>query len=159
SDGLPPEYRGSLLVTSWADHRVERYELTPRGASVKAERKPFVQGGKDFRPVGLAVAPDGSLYVSDWVKSDYTLHGKGAVWHVRWRDAPKRERPKEPRRALHSAHRPLRESAARRLAASAEGRAFLREQLGGRDVRVRASSLQALLDVGDRKLDLDAVAA
>src|SRR5262249_62103331 len=54
SDGLPPEYRGSLLVASWADHRLERYELSARGASVGARRLPFVQGGQDFRPVGLA---------------------------------------------------------------------------------------------------------
>ncbi|HEX5268880.1 MAG TPA: PVC-type heme-binding CxxCH protein, partial [Gemmataceae bacterium] len=67
SDGLPPEYLGSLLVASWADHRVERYVLKPRGSSFTAERKPFVQGGSNFRPVGLAVAPDGSLFVSDWV--------------------------------------------------------------------------------------------
>src|SRR5262249_56599846 len=53
SDGLPSEYRGSLLVASWADHRVERYELKDRGASVSAEVKPFVQGGVDFRPVAV----------------------------------------------------------------------------------------------------------
>src|SRR5206468_1954114 len=58
SDGLPREYVGDLLVASWADHRVERYSVSERGASVAAEMKPFVQGGKDFRPVGVAVAPD-----------------------------------------------------------------------------------------------------
>ena len=67
SDGLPEEYRGELLVTIWADHRVERYRLKPHGASFKADRLPFIQGGKDFRPVGLATAPDGSLFFSDWV--------------------------------------------------------------------------------------------
>ena len=91
SDGLPSEYLGNLLVTSWADHRVERYVVKPRGASFSAERKPFVQGGKNFRPVGLAVAPDGSLFVSDWVLSDYTLHGKGAIWHIRPKQAPQVE--------------------------------------------------------------------
>ena len=158
SDGLPPEYRGDLLVASWADHRVERYALQPRGASVQGKRLPFVQGGKDFRPVGLAVAPDGSLFVSDWVLSNYTLHGKGAIWHVRWPGAGKRERPKEPRRALFSAHRPLREAAARRLAADETGRAFLRKQLDNRDVRVRTASLTALVDARDRQLDLSTIA-
>ncbi len=158
SDGLPPEYRGNLLVASWADHRVERYELKERGASVAAERKPFIQGGADFRPVGLAVAPDGSLFVSDWVKSDYTLHGHGAIWHVRWRDAEP-DRPREPRRALLSAHRPLREAAARRLAGNEDGRAFLRDQLRSGHTRTRAISLTALVDAGDRGLDLGAVAA
>ena len=87
SDGLPDEYRGNLLVPAWADHRVERYALKPKGASFTAERKPFIQGGKDFHPSGLAVAPDGSLFVSDWVSQSYKLHGKGAIWHVRWKDA------------------------------------------------------------------------
>jgi putative membrane-bound dehydrogenase-like protein len=56
SDGLPAKYRGGLLVASWADHRVERYALKERGASVTAQRQPFVQGGKDFRPVTRGAA-------------------------------------------------------------------------------------------------------
>ena len=108
SDGLPTEYLGSLLVTSWADHRIERYVLKERGSSFTSERLPFVQGGKDFRPVGLAVAPDGSLYVTDWVLKDYTLHGKGAVWHIRWKEGSHPDRPTDPKLALASRHRPLR---------------------------------------------------
>ena len=69
SDNLPAEYLGNLLVTSWADHRVERYRLKEKGASFTSVREPFVQGGKDFRPVGMAVAPDGSIYISDWVRA------------------------------------------------------------------------------------------
>ncbi len=83
--GLPADYQGELLVTSWADHRVERYTLRPSGASYVADRKPFIQGGSDFRPVGLAVAPDGSLFISDWVLRDYNLHGKGGLWHIKLR--------------------------------------------------------------------------
>jgi putative heme-binding domain-containing protein len=157
SDGLPRAYLGSLLVASWADHRVERYEVKERGASVAAERKPFVQGGGNFRPVGIAVAPDGSLFVSDWVRADYTLHGKGAVWHIHERDRRTPDRPQDPRRALASRHRPLREAAARRLATGA-GRDFLREQLQSPDVRVRAAGLTALVDAGDTKLDLKSFA-
>jgi putative membrane-bound dehydrogenase-like protein len=85
--GLPAEYRGNLLVASWADHRLERYVLAARGASLIAERKPFIQGGDNFRPVGIAVAPDGSLYITDWVLRDYKLHGKGAIWHVKLKEA------------------------------------------------------------------------
>jgi putative membrane-bound dehydrogenase-like protein len=168
SDGLPREYVGDLLVTSWADHRVERYQLKEHGASLAAERKPFVQGGENFRPVGLAVAPDGSLFVSDWVRSDYNLHGKGAVWHIRPRrpltptplpqggegQGVRGERPSDPRRALANAHWPLREAAARRLAADEAGRDFLREQLSSKDDRIRAASLTALIVAGDPKLDL-----
>ncbi len=158
SDGLPREYLGDLLATSWADHRVERYRLRERGASVAADRKPFVQGGEDFRPTGLAVGPDGSLFVGDWVRRDYHLHGQGRIWHIRPRKATKPPRPTEPRQALASPHRPLRESAARRLAADERGRAYLREHLANADIRVRAASLTALIDADDRKLDLSAFA-
>jgi putative membrane-bound dehydrogenase-like protein len=159
SDGLPREYVGDLLVASWADHRIERYVVRDQGASVIAERRPFVQGGKDFRPVGIAVAPDGSLFVSDWVLSDYNLHGRGAIWHIRLREPGKADRPGDPRQALASAHRPLREAAARQLCQQGEeGRAFLRQQLRQQNVRVRAAALTALIDADDHQTDLLAIA-
>ncbi|MDB5311817.1 MAG: Cytochrome c [Gemmataceae bacterium] len=158
SDGLPPEYRGSLLVPAWADHRVERYVPASRGASVTADRTPFVQGGKEFRPSGLAVATDGSLFVSDWVSRSYELHGKGAVWHVRWKDAKPAPRPTDPKQAVLSPHRPVREAAARTLARDPAGREFLRGRLGSADVRVRAAALAALIDANDEKTDLAAIA-
>ncbi len=83
SNGLPADYFGQYFVTAWADHRLERYDLKAKGASFTAEQKILIQGGKDFRPTGLAVAPDGSLFMGDWVLPDYTLHNKGAIWHVR----------------------------------------------------------------------------
>ena len=86
ADNLPAEYQGSLLVTSWGDHRIERYRLEPRGASFRAVMEPVVVGGEDFRPVGIALAPDGSLYFSDWVDKSYELHGKGRVWRLRNRE-------------------------------------------------------------------------
>ncbi len=82
SDGLPAEYQGDLLVTSWGDHRIDRFHLQPRGASFSASVEPIVRGGEDFRPVGLAVAPDGSLFCTDWVKRDYKLHGFGRIWKI-----------------------------------------------------------------------------
>lgn len=85
SDALPEDYRGALLVTSWGDHTLERYRPEPKGASFAARAEPFVRGGENFRPVGIAVAPDGSLVVSDWVDKSYTLHGKGRLWRVRAR--------------------------------------------------------------------------
>jgi putative membrane-bound dehydrogenase-like protein len=154
SDGLPDKYRGSLLVASWADHRIERYELKARGASVSAQRLPFVQGGEDFRPVGIAVAPDGSLFVSDWVKRDYTLHGKGAVWQVRARQPAKLDRPSDPHQALFAIDRETREAAARKLAADRAERLFLLKQMhASSDVRVRATCLAALIDAGDDRLE------
>ena len=158
SDGLPAEYRGDLLVPAWADHRIERYTPRAKGATVVAERKPFVQGGPAFHPSGLVTAPDGSLFVSDWGSKDYTLHGKGAVWHVRWKDAKPAPRPADPKLALASPHRPARDAAARKLMESEPGRVFLRDQLKAADVRTRAAALDALVARNDGLTDFAAVA-
>jgi putative membrane-bound dehydrogenase-like protein len=83
SDGLPEEYRGNLFVTSWGDHRIDRFRLQPKGSSFTALAEPVITGGENFRPVGLATAPDGSLYVTDWVLRDYKLHGHGRIWRIR----------------------------------------------------------------------------
>lgn len=75
-------HASSLWVTSWGDYRIERYRLVPRGASYGAEREVVVQGDADFRPTGMAVSPDGSIYFGDWVLRDYPVHGKGRVWRL-----------------------------------------------------------------------------
>ena len=150
SDGLPDDYRGQLLVTSWGDHRLDRFRLETRGASFTSHAVPFVTGGENFRPVGIAIAPDGSLYVSDWVDKSYALHGKGRIWHIRAKQPATTERPTDPRQAIHSPHRRLRERAARTLAGEPAGRKLLREQVGSDgDPRVCAAALQALSAVGD----------
>jgi putative membrane-bound dehydrogenase-like protein len=75
-------HAGSLWVTSWGDHRLEKYRLAPRGASFGAEREIIVQGNADFRPTGLAAAPDGTLYFGDWELRDYEVHGRGRLWRL-----------------------------------------------------------------------------
>ncbi|HVU86105.1 MAG TPA: PVC-type heme-binding CxxCH protein [Pirellulales bacterium] len=111
SDMLPEEFRGTLLVTSWGDHRIERFRLVPHGASFRATAEPVITGGENFRPVGIALAPDGSLFVSDWVDKSYELHGQGRVWHIRNRDGETLPRLRD---ARHSRHRPDRQAAIRR---------------------------------------------
>ena len=90
SDGFPEDYLGTLLVGSWGDHRIDKFVLKPRGASFESLPQPVIKGGENFRPVGLALAPDGSLYVTDWVLKDYKLHGKGRVWRVSAKEETKR---------------------------------------------------------------------
>jgi putative membrane-bound dehydrogenase-like protein len=96
ADNLPADYRGALLVTSWGDHRIERYDLQPRGASFRSTMRSVVVGGDDFRPVGIAIASDGSLYMSDWVDKDYNLHGKGRIWRLRHAQEPIKKPVNEP---------------------------------------------------------------
>ena len=54
--------------------------------------KPVVAGGEDFRPVGIAIAADGSVFISDWVDKSYTLHGQGRIWRLRASGAPAPDR-------------------------------------------------------------------
>ena len=154
--GLPDEYRGDILVSAWSDHRVERYKLKPKGSSFSADRLPFIQGDNDFRPVGIAVAPDGSLYVTDWVLRDYNLHGKGAVWRIKAKGRVRPERP-VPTDPLLSRDRSTREDAARKYASAKEGAAKLKEGLTNLDVRIRSTCLTALALVPD--FDPGAIAA
>jgi putative membrane-bound dehydrogenase-like protein len=100
--GLSDAWHGTLLVASWVDHRIESYRLTPDAGTFKTEQKILCQGGADFRPVAFAVAADGALYVSDWVKRDYELHGKGRVWRI----AAKSSRALEPAVAQTPAKNP-----------------------------------------------------
>lgn len=86
-------HKGHLYVASWADRRVERYPLTWKKTHFETEQEILVQGDGDFRPVAFAVSPEGDLFCSDWVKSDYKLHGEGAVWRIRGWEAPPRPMP------------------------------------------------------------------
>ncbi|MFO0902566.1 MAG: PVC-type heme-binding CxxCH protein [Pirellulales bacterium] len=175
----PADYRGDLLVTSWGDHRIDRFRLRPRGASVVADSTPVVVGDDQFRPVGIAVAPDGSVYFSDWVDKSYQLHGKGRVWKLSAKSAVAQKPKHAPDSlggadSLDSPDRAVRERAAwaarqaggiefdRLLAAAAapaiqgQPRPDSLEQprpdsLGG---RVRSTSLQALIASVDTLTDV-----
>lgn len=149
SDGLPDEYRGTWLVPIWAEHRLECYLLQRRGASFSAERRVLVQGGNNFFPAGLTIAPDGSLYLSDWGSRSYELHGQGAIWHIRRKGAAAPPRPARPEQAILSKDRRTREQAARHLCQTPEGRQLLRQQLQADDVHVQATALTALCQAGE----------
>ncbi len=149
SDALPEEYLGNLLVASWADHRIEHYPIMRNDSKglVSTERKTLFQGGNEFRPVGIALAPDGTLYVCDWVSSSYALHKKGRVWRIRPRDFQPAARPTDPKLALESLHRPLREAAARQLAETDEGQRYLVQQIENDRLdrgRVSIAAMQAV---------------
>lgn len=141
SDNLPEDYRGDLLVTSWGDHRLERYRLRPRGASFSAEMTQVIRGGENFRPVGLALAPDGSLYMSDWVDKSYQLHSKGRVWRISSKNPQPRREFKDAWEALSSKHGPMREAAISKLHS---------------EKTTREKALLALLQSNDQRVQLAA---
>ncbi len=146
---LPADYRGALLVTSWGDHRIERYDLQARGASFRAVMKPIVVGGDDFRPVGIAIAPDGSLYISDWVDQSYTLHGKGRIWRLRRNPDSGTSREPEPaaatkERANPPADSPLARAEALRRTADPAARDVLLKALESDDPFMRQAARRGL---------------
>ena len=81
--GIIPFGPGQMLVASWGDNRVYLHTLVPMGRSFSATRENFISGSNLFRPVHFAYNQDASvLYISDWVKSDYPVHGQGRIWRV-----------------------------------------------------------------------------
>ncbi len=158
SDGLPEDYLGNLLVTSWGDHRIDRFRLEPKGASFTSVAEPIVQGDDEFRPVGLATAPDGSLLCTDWVKRDYKLHGHGRIWRIQWKDRPETNvedlaaisgasTDHELERLVRSRRLDVRRTAAEVLGDRAKGRALLERLLSDNEQsnRTRSAAFDALL--------------
>lgn len=93
--GVTPFGEGRLLTASWTDNRVDVHELKPNGASFTATRDPLLSGPNEFRPVHFAYALDGRfLYITDWVKIDYPVHGHGRIWRVEFKK-PIDNRPSE----------------------------------------------------------------
>ncbi len=139
-ENLPDNYRGSLLVTSWGDHRIEQYRLETHGASFRAMMKPVVIGGEDFRPVGIAVAPDGSLYISDWVDKSYTLHGQGRIWRLHYGGAAGAGSSLEGNAA--SSKRPARATAIALATAASAGK--IDEKLAASSLHNQSADVRAL---------------
>ena len=84
--------------------------------TVRSARR-LCKGDTDFRPTGMAVAPDGSLYFGDWVLKDYPVHGHGRIWRL---TVPADERAEKfpPRSAADEAATKLGDSPSRLAAAS-----------------------------------------
>jgi putative membrane-bound dehydrogenase-like protein len=103
ADRFPEAYRGSTFVCDPANNLIHRDVLVPKGAIFTAKR-----GHEDceflastdtwFRPVNLAIGPDGGLYVSDFyreiietplslpddIKERWNLEsrGRGRIWRI-----------------------------------------------------------------------------
>ena len=73
---------GGVMVPSWADHCVNYYPLTRKGAGYASHRIELLRGSEYFRPTCIAPGPDGAFYMCDWVFSSYELHGRGRLWKL-----------------------------------------------------------------------------
>ena len=65
---LPKQYHGTVLHADPGPNELRAFTLSADGAGYSAERLPIIESPTDkmFRPVDVAVAPDGSLFVADW---------------------------------------------------------------------------------------------
>jgi putative membrane-bound dehydrogenase-like protein len=68
-DALPIEYHGNLFLADFGRRQVMRLRIARDGATYKvvAREEDLLSGPPEFRPVGIAWAPDGlGMYVCDW---------------------------------------------------------------------------------------------
>ncbi len=67
-DQLPETYRNQVIHCDAGPNVVRAYPTTDDGAGYKAEIANMIVGERDqwFRPADVSVAPDGSLFVTDW---------------------------------------------------------------------------------------------
>lgn len=82
-------HQGQYWVTSWGDNRIEKYSPQRIGAAtVSSTRQDAVVGNSMFRPVDMAIGPDGFMYVTDWVDRSYNVHRKGRIWRIKFATDP-----------------------------------------------------------------------
>lgn len=65
---MPKEYQNSVIFGSIHGCSIKRNTLKPNGSTFTASRADdfLVSGDKNFRPIQMRWAPDGSILVSDW---------------------------------------------------------------------------------------------
>lgn len=73
---LPKKYWGQPLHVDAGPGRLSAYHLKPKGAGYEIDREDMVTS-KDsyFRPSDVCVAPDGSVFISDWYDQGVGGHG------------------------------------------------------------------------------------
>ena len=82
---FPPHYQGGLFVLDWAFGDIWYAALEPVGATYASQPEVFLEplGARGFAPSDVAVAPNGSLYVSLGGH-----HTQGAVFRIDYAGPP-----------------------------------------------------------------------
>lgn len=83
-----------MLATIWGEHTITLHRLQNAGTSLRGDSEVFIRGGQNFRPVALAAAPDGTVYLTDWVLSGYPNHGRGRIWKISTRSGVETATPR-----------------------------------------------------------------
>jgi putative membrane-bound dehydrogenase-like protein len=101
-DGQLPGYEGQLISGMALTSRVQATRLVNDGSTFRTVDTDALVTTEDrsFRPVDMAVGPDGAIYIADWcdIRMDHTDprdtwdKSCGRIWRLRakdWRPAPK----------------------------------------------------------------------
>jgi putative heme-binding domain-containing protein len=91
-DLLPPRYRDAMIHADAGTRVVRAYPVEAQGAGYQGRIEPILSGEDDplFRPVDVAAAPDGSIFVADWYDPGVGGHNVGDLTYGRIiRVAPK----------------------------------------------------------------------
>jgi putative heme-binding domain-containing protein len=161
---LPKRYWGTLIHADPGPNEVRAYPVHPSGAGYSADVLPVVSSAKDkmFRPVDVAVAPDGSLFVADWYDAGVGGHNMSDQTQGRIiRIAPPNTRYTVPAldlttttgaaRALNSPNHATRYLAYEKLHAMGRGAEHvLAAMYRGTDARERARALWLLARIPGR---------
>ena len=84
-DLLPARYRGVMIHADPGPRVVRGYPVQSQGAGYAGRIEPMLAGTGDemFRPVDVAAAPDGSLFIADWYDPGVGGHNVGDLQNGR----------------------------------------------------------------------------
>jgi putative membrane-bound dehydrogenase-like protein len=79
--GLPERVWGALIHAEAGPGEIRAFRMKPDGAGFSAEKEVLLrcEGDSWFRPVDVAAAPDGSLFVADWYDPGVGGHRMGDI--------------------------------------------------------------------------------